>query len=295
MNLMAEPVDRSRQAGFTLLQLLLVVALIGVITAMSVVGIAGARDRLRLANAEQELRGNLEKARTNSIKRRAQPGTESTVEVIDATTYRVTMDFNGDGVLGATEFRDVTLPDGVTFQTSPMPAEVVFDRKGYLQEAVSIVTQSHYDSMTVSVTGAGGITSSSGLVSGTPVPTPTATPTPTPTPTPVPPSGTGGCLLELTTSPAPNFQVRKNGLSTGTVTVNLSAYGNPGEVTAIATDPVTEMEDTNVAITPAVVTVPPGTPASFSVRYTSSGFGFTRKLTFNSPCGAKTVNLSITN
>lgn len=288
MSLKVEPGVNKQQAGFTLLQVLLVLGIITIVVTMSVVGIAGARSRMRLASAEQELRGNLERARTNSIKRRAQPGSESSVKVIDSKTYRLKMDFNGDGVLGASEFRNITLPEGVTFQTSPMPAEVLFDQRGYLADQVNIVTQNSTGTLTVSVTGAGGITSLSGMVSGTPVPTPSPTPSPTPTPTPAPPSGPGGCVLNTdNTSPKP-LKVRKNGLTTGTVTVLHNVYGSPGTVTVTSDDP-------ELTATPTSATISPTGSATITVKYMDNGWGFTKKLTFNSLCGAREVDVEIIN
>ena len=49
------------------------------------------------------------------------------IEVLDRTTYRVKMDFDGDGVM---ETKDVTLDDGVIFASEPIA--LAFDWRGRL-------------------------------------------------------------------------------------------------------------------------------------------------------------------
>ena len=82
-----------REDGFSLLQLVLVLAVAVTITAFAVMSIQGARRSLRLANSGRQFAAYLEKARADSVRRRAQPGNESSVQILNTTTYRVTMGF----------------------------------------------------------------------------------------------------------------------------------------------------------------------------------------------------------
>ena len=277
------------EGGYSVLELLVVVVVIAVVAGMAATGVASARNRMKLNGAAQELAGNLEKARTNSIKRRAEAGAESSLSVLNATTYRLHTDFNADGVLGTTEFRDIQLPDNVTFVTTPMPAAAAFDRMGHLTTNLTITLTSGTASVTQSITASGGISALGAVapptLSGTPIPTPT--PTPAPTATPVPPASSGGCSLTATTQPSP-LTIKKSGKNTGYITINLSVYGDPGTVTVSPSIP-------ELTISPTSAVVSPTTPVVFSVRDTKNSVSdYTAYLIFKSPCGARTVTITVT-
>ena len=216
------------QNGFSLVQLLIVVAVIAIVSTMAVYGIAEARQRIRLTNSSRLLASYLEKTRVDSVRRHAVVAAQmSGITFLNSQTYRVTMDFDGDGTM---ETRDVTLDDGVVIVTSPLPAPVLFDWRGRLLGAVdrreSITLQygtDEDDQRSVDITKSGDVTidsdvyiddipnvnvnvnSLTGVDSGstingnntatptpTPVPSPETDPTPEPTPeaTPTPTPGT---------------------------------------------------------------------------------------------------------
>jgi hypothetical protein len=205
------------QRGFSMMQLLVTLAVVSIVSGLAVFGIASARQRIRLTNSSRLLASYVEKARVDSVRRHpTDPNLMAGVEVLDKTTYRVKMDFDGDGVM---ETREITLDDGVIFATDPIA--LVFDWRGRLVDLptteikVSIAMQwgdDANDQRIVDVTRSGDVTidsdvylddvpnvnaisNLSGIDSGStnaannnpnpsPTPTPVEEPSPSPTPTP---------------------------------------------------------------------------------------------------------------
>jgi hypothetical protein len=116
------------QSGFSMMQLLITVAVVGIVSGLAVFGIASARQRIRLTNSSRLLASYIEKARVDSVRRHpTDPNQMSGIEVLNTTTYRVKMDFDGDGAM---ETRDIKLDEGVVFATDPIA--LVFDWRGRL-------------------------------------------------------------------------------------------------------------------------------------------------------------------
>jgi hypothetical protein len=207
------------QAGFSMMQTLIVLGVVSVISGLAFMGITEARQRIRLTNSSRLLASYVEKARVDSVRRHPMNAADMAgVEVLNGTTYRVTMDFDGNGTV---ETRDITLDDGVVFATDPIA--LAFDWRGRLVDLplteikVSIAMQwgnDPNDQRIVDVTRSGDVTIDSdvylddvpnvnvnvggltGIDSGstvngnnnpnpTPTPTPTAEPTPDSQPTPI--------------------------------------------------------------------------------------------------------------
>jgi Tfp pilus assembly protein FimT len=207
------------EAGFSILQIVVTLAVVGIVSSFAVVRINAARDQIRLTNAAREFANYAEKARIDSIRRHVVGGAAS-LTVNSTTTYQVFMDFDYNGTPTTRTF---TLPTGVTFNgaqvtqtdgtvtnvTAP-PVTFSFDWRGRTSAADQITFQNtRQQSSTVGVTTAGEIsldrasltlgTSSytaatpdtvpllgGGSTSATPAPTATPTTTPTPQPTPTP-------------------------------------------------------------------------------------------------------------
>lgn len=208
------------QRGFSMMQLIITLGVVSVVSALAFLGIASARQRIRLTNSSRTLASYVEKARVDSVRRH--PMTSDLmagIEVLNTTTYRVKMDFDGNGTV---ETKDVILDEGVVFATDPIA--LVFDWRGRLVDLplteikVSIAMQwgdDPNDQRIVDVTRSGDVTIDSdvylddipnvnvnvggltGIDSGSTVNgNNTATPTPTPvdpgqeaTPTPTPEIG----------------------------------------------------------------------------------------------------------
>ena len=239
---------RRNQAGFSMMQMLIVFGVVSVVSGLAFLGITEARQRIRLTNSSRLLASYVEKARVDSVRRHPMSAIDMAgVEVLNGTTYRVKMDFDGNG---SVETRDITLDEGVVFATDPIA--LVFDWRGRLVDLplteikVSIAMQwgdDPNDQRIVDVTRSGDVTIDSdvylddvpnvnvnvggltGIDSGStvngnnnphPSPTPTAEPTPdiqpTPNaePTPTPPIGvdpTPTATPTPTPSPSPAASV----------------------------------------------------------------------------------------
>ncbi len=206
------------QSGFSMMQLLITVAVVGIVSGLAVFGIASARQRIRLTNSSRLLASHVEKARVDSVRRHPTDANQMAgVEVLNATSYRVKMDFDGNG---SVETKDFNLDEGVVFATDPIA--LVFDWRGRLVDLplteikVSIAMQwgdDPNDQRVVDVTRSGDVTIDSdvylddvpnvnvnvggltGIDSGSTT-NGNNNPTPTPTPggdtSPVPPAGDPG-------------------------------------------------------------------------------------------------------
>lgn len=231
------------QTGFSMMQLIITLAVISIVSGLTFLGIASARQRIRLTNSSRMLASYVEKARVDSVRRH--PMTSDLmagIQVLDKTTYRVKMDFDGNGTV---ETQDFTLDSGVEFATDPIA--LLFDWRGRLVDLpvtdikVSIAMQwgdDEDDQRIVDVTRSGDVTIDSDVylddvpnvnvtedlspidagstlgANNTPSPTPTpadpgdgeASPTPTPEvvtdPSPTPDSDPGPTPIS-TPSPSP--------------------------------------------------------------------------------------------
>ncbi|MDT4954870.1 MAG: hypothetical protein QOJ02_3008 [Acidobacteriota bacterium] len=152
------------ERGFSLIQLLITLAIISIVSTFAVFGITRARATMRLTASQRELAGYLEQARTDSIRRHATTPASSTetdlratitVPAAGGTTYTVTMDFDKDGVLDAT--RTITLQDGVTFNGNA--ATITFDWRGRTAGETPISFKNDRgDTGNINITGSGDIT-----------------------------------------------------------------------------------------------------------------------------------------
>ncbi|HEV8366510.1 MAG TPA: hypothetical protein VGQ39_01045 [Pyrinomonadaceae bacterium] len=207
----------NRQGGFTIMQMVVTIAIIAVLSTLGFLGITNARAHFRLQNSARLFATYLEKARADAIRRHAAAGNESSVETFGAGTsaYTVSMDF-GDGAVTSRTFQ---LDPGVTFSTAAK--KLTFDWRGRIVEKVvwQLFT-SGLQALPVDVSGSGDITVGEqhfpdnlipaveiAAITGDTIPDPTPdpldtppgevnpdpTPSPTATPTPTPDnSGNGG-------------------------------------------------------------------------------------------------------
>ena len=118
-------------AGFSVLELLIVVAMIAVLTGFALMQITRARQLMIRANAAQQLAGYLEKARIDSVRRRPTTTAEmAQVSIINANFYSVTIDSDGNGTLDAP--RVISLPPNTDLQFigGTFPRTIYFNWRG---------------------------------------------------------------------------------------------------------------------------------------------------------------------
>ena len=190
-----------KRNGFTIIEILIMAAIITIVSLFGLMGITRARASVRLSGAAREYASYIERARMHSIRSHAdEAGERASVAINEAkTSYAVTSDLDGDGDM---ETKTITLPDGVSFETVET---IGFDWRGRTWNTVDGVTTGNAQvsirlknsngSVSVDVTGSGDITIDSrvfddsvpnvnlrvgDLASGaTPTPTPAAQATPT--------------------------------------------------------------------------------------------------------------------
>ena len=229
--------------GFSILQLMITVAVMSIVAAFAVVSISRARDHVRLMNSARQFAAYVERARADAVRRHG----EAVVDIVDNNTYAITMDWDG---LGATRTQNFDLERDVEFTTGlttiqfnwrgRIAGEQSFgfavNRNTVWERTVSVgVTGSgdvtfdaeyFYDDQLppVTTTGTGGpvlaepgATPGSGPGSPSPSPSPGASPTPTaaasptptadpqasPTPTPTP-TANASPTPTVNPSPTPN-------------------------------------------------------------------------------------------
>jgi len=338
------------QRGFSMMQLIVTLAVASVVSGLAFMGITAARQRIRLTNSSRLLASYAEKARVDSVRRHpTDPNLMAGLAVLDKTTYRVKMDFDGDGNV---ETKDITLDDGVVFATDPIA--LVFDWRGRLVDLettdikVSIALQwgdNEKDQRIIDITRSGDVTLDSDVylddvpnvntttnlnpidggstigANNTPNPSPTPTPTddnsPSPTPTPdvvdidptPTPSPGGDPTPSPDPGPSPTGSPSPSPSPAGSPVVNPSPTPTPCVVT-VTTNPNPLAFSKHNGGTISFTVNPSGTviftegPNNLDVTRLSgntfqvSSLNNTRgnfTLAFETPCGTKTVGVTVFN
>jgi Tfp pilus assembly protein FimT len=122
---------KSDERGISVVELIIVVAMIGVVTAFAVMQIGGSQRAMRVTNSARELAGWLEKARIDSVRRHAMTGGEmANVRIATSSSYVVTIDQNGDGILDPP--RTITIPavNNASFAGITIPTTIYYNWRG---------------------------------------------------------------------------------------------------------------------------------------------------------------------
>lgn len=285
--------------GVGLAELVIVMAIIGVVSAFALIQVKSSRSALRVQDSVRQLASFMEKARVDAVRRH---GT-STVSFSNPRTYSVTMDFNNSG---SPITRTFTFQENVQLASSELP-NVTFNWRGRTLTAGSscVTTFSVNDTMghglSVDVSGSGDVTvenqqpalpnvvysnnlnSSDGVDSRSVVGGSVTTDN-----TPCMDLSGGGigassgppsCNIQVNSS---SISIKKNGGTTGSILVSMST---PSLV--VATFP------SNLTVSPASQTTYAG--ASFSITSKNTLRG-PFNVTFTSQCGSSiTVKVNVVN
>lgn len=120
-----------RERGFSIIEILIVVAMIGVVTTFAILQIAGAQRAMRLNNSAREFMAWLDKARLDSLRRHPMSVAEmARVEITSATSYVVTIDQNGDGALDPPLTINIPASHNTTFAGLSVPLVIRFNWRG---------------------------------------------------------------------------------------------------------------------------------------------------------------------
>jgi len=121
--------------GVSLVELLIVVAMVSVLVGFALMQVAEARQDLARENAAVQLAAYLEKARLDSVRRHPTTAAQmAQVSILNASFYSVTIDGNWDGALDAP--RVVSMPAGSNLQfNTPYPRTIYFNWRGRTVDA----------------------------------------------------------------------------------------------------------------------------------------------------------------
>jgi type II secretory pathway pseudopilin PulG len=234
-----------KQHGFTIMQMVITIAIIAIVSTFGVLGIRNARAEFRKQSSARLFASYIEKARADSVRRHAASGDEASVETFGAATtyYTVKMDFGS----GTVETRTFQLDPGVDFLSDAL--KVTFDWRGRLITPCPVTKSCVYQvrsislgtSIPVDVSGSGDITVDSqhfpdGSITGDDIvavgnddvnPDPMGTPAIEGTPTPDPVDGGGGVDPIDPVDPVdPNSTPTPTPTATPTATPTPTPHGN---------------------------------------------------------------------
>src|SRR5258705_9237558 len=108
--------------GASIVELIIVVTIIGVMSAFALIQVQSARSSMRVQNSVRQLSSYMEKARVDAVRRHD----EASVTFTSPTTYDVKMDFNNSGHAVTRTF---SFQDGVKVASSDLP-NVTFNWRG---------------------------------------------------------------------------------------------------------------------------------------------------------------------
>jgi len=149
--------SRRRERGVGISELLVVLAIIGIIAAIALINFRRATESMRLQNSVRQLASFMERARVDAVRRH---GT-STVIFTNPTTYVVHMDFNSAGVVTDRTYKFQT---DIQLATDELP-NVSFDWRGRTSSAgtvcvttFSVKSTNPDEGLSVDVSGSGDVT-----------------------------------------------------------------------------------------------------------------------------------------
>jgi len=121
------------QSGVSLVELIIVLSIIAIVTTIAMTQFGRTDARFQRQNMARELKVYLERARYDSVKRRAALAVDQAkVEITDAKTFRVTTDANLNGTIDANDTRVYSFAgrSDVTIVGMIFPVTVRFDHRG---------------------------------------------------------------------------------------------------------------------------------------------------------------------
>jgi Tfp pilus assembly protein FimT len=141
---------RKREAGYSILDILITLTMIAIVTSFGVIRIGVARDGLRLTGSSRILSAYLDKARLAAIRCHC----STTVQIISDSTYSVT------GPIKSSTTETITLPlqENVKFQGLTLPMTITFDWRGRADNDYHLTLRNSQGSRTVDLSGGGDIT-----------------------------------------------------------------------------------------------------------------------------------------
>jgi prepilin-type N-terminal cleavage/methylation domain-containing protein len=129
---------KDRQSGFSILEIVIVLAVTGILMTIAVITFGGAKTDLQRQSIAREFKNYLERARFDSVKRRAAaPADQASIVLTSSRAFTANLDFDEDRVLRANESRvvDFTQRSATQIYVSDVglnyPVTISFDQRGH--------------------------------------------------------------------------------------------------------------------------------------------------------------------
>ena len=136
----ARPTVSTNADGLSVIELLIVVAMISVLSGFAIIQVARARNVMSRTNAAREFAAYLEKARLDSIRRHPNTTAQmAQMTIIDSASYSITLDSDGDGFMEAPRVIGLPANSGLAFN-GPFPRTIFFNWRGRTVDALNNAT-----------------------------------------------------------------------------------------------------------------------------------------------------------
>lgn len=131
-----KPNEPNSQGGFSVAEVFIVLVIIGIVTTFALLTFGSSKVDLHRQAIAREFKIYLERARFDSVKRRAENLDRATLTLDSATRFTAKLDFNEDGILQPGEIRVVDFTQRNSTQilvtdTFNYPVSISFDRRGH--------------------------------------------------------------------------------------------------------------------------------------------------------------------
>jgi Tfp pilus assembly protein FimT len=123
------------ESGISLFEILIVIVITGILVTFAVARFGQSRNNLQRQNVARELKVSFERARFDSVKRRASDVDKRARVTVDATSFDVTLDMNLTGDIEASDTRTVDLTGSdirIVSANLAFPVTVKFDQRGQI-------------------------------------------------------------------------------------------------------------------------------------------------------------------
>ena len=126
------------QSGFSIVELLIVLTMVVILSTLAVLQFRSSKTDFERQNITHEFKVYLERARFDSVKRRAVAANQmSRVVLNSSSSFTAALDFDGNGTLDTTDVRQVDFTQRSSTQirvsdTLNYPVTVLFDQRGHI-------------------------------------------------------------------------------------------------------------------------------------------------------------------